>query len=42
MICAWCPDFNPYDPANADISHGICQTEVPFYQERAAYYRGVQ
>jgi hypothetical protein len=24
VVCAWCPDFNPADPANAGASHGIC------------------
>lgn len=23
--CAWCPDFNPLDPANAGQSHTICE-----------------
>lgn len=24
MICAWCPDFDPKDPANKEASHGMC------------------
>lgn len=24
-VCAWCPDFNPHDPALAGVSHQICQ-----------------
>lgn len=24
VICAWCPNFNPRDPANAEASHTIC------------------
>lgn len=23
-ICAWCPSFDPHDPANAGASHTIC------------------
>lgn len=23
-ICAWCPSFDPHDPANAGTSHTIC------------------
>jgi len=23
-VCAWCPGFNPRDPANRGKSHGIC------------------
>lgn len=26
VICAWCPDFDPKDPRNANASHGICPT----------------
>ena len=25
-VCAWCPGFDPHDPANKDISHTICPT----------------
>lgn len=24
MICAWCPNFDPSDPANKEASHGMC------------------
>lgn len=24
VVCAWCQDFNPDDPGNAVVSHGIC------------------
>lgn len=23
-ICAWCPNFDPKDPANIGKSHGMC------------------
>ena len=23
-ICAWCPGFNPRDPANRGVSHTMC------------------
>lgn len=26
VICAWCPDFDPTNPVNADATHGICPT----------------
>lgn len=26
MICCYCPDWNPSDPANATASHGMCST----------------
>lgn len=26
VICAWCPNFNPSDPANKAASHGMCQS----------------
>lgn len=26
IICAWCPDFDPTDPRNAEASHGMCPT----------------
>lgn len=25
-ICAWCPDFDPRDTQNDNVSHGICPT----------------
>lgn len=24
FVCAWCPEFDPSDPANEGRSHGIC------------------
>jgi hypothetical protein len=24
VVCAWCPDFDPTDPANKNASHGLC------------------
>lgn len=24
VVCAWCPGFNPRDPRNQGVSHGIC------------------
>lgn len=24
VICAWCPDFDPQAPENAEASHGMC------------------
>ena len=26
VLCAWCPGFDPKDPANAGVSHGMCPT----------------
>lgn len=25
VICAWCPTWNPRDPANVGASHGLCR-----------------
>lgn len=25
-VCAWCPDFNPADPASRGATHVICET----------------
>jgi hypothetical protein len=24
IVCAWCPDFDPRNPAHRGASHGIC------------------
>jgi hypothetical protein len=36
VICAWCPDFNPLDPANANASHGMCPRCVAKFETRSA------
>lgn len=25
-VCAWCPDFDPNDPSNDTVSHGMCES----------------
>jgi hypothetical protein len=35
-ICAWCPDFNPRDPRNANVSHGMCPRCSAKFERSAA------
>lgn len=36
IICAWCPDFDKTNPANAGVSHGICPTCAAKLEAEAA------
>ena len=35
VICAWCPDFDPRDPKNAEASHGMCPACAKKFKEQS-------